>query len=262
MLKYHCHFVFGGNDMSGHSKWATTKRRKAAVDAKRGKIFSKLSKEITVAARIGGKDINSNLRLRRAVESAKSYNMPSDNIERAILRGVGELEDVTYEEASYEGYGPGGAALLMEVLTDNKNRATADIRHILTRNGGNLGERGCVSWMFDKKGLIVVDSESVDEDEVFAVALDAGAEDFQTADDRYEIYTTPETFEQVRDVVAEAGIETSLEEISMIPQTTVKVEGKQAEQLLRLLESLDENDDVQNVYSNFDIPDEMLESAA
>ena len=248
--------------MSGHSKWATTKRRKAVVDAKRSKIFSKLSKEITVAARIGGKDIDSNLRLRRAVEAAKSYNMPGDNIDRAISRGVGELEGVTYEEAAYEGYGPGGAALLMEVLTDNKNRATADIRYILTRNGGNLGERGCVSWMFDKKGLIVVDGEAVDEDEIFAIALEAGAEDFNTAEDRYEIYTTPETFEPVRDAIADSGINVTLEEISMIPQTTIKVEGKQAEQLLRLLEALDENEDVQNVYSNFDIPDEILESAA
>jgi len=248
--------------MSGHSKWATTKRRKSAADAKRGKIFSKLTKEITVAARVGGKDVNANTRLRRAVDTAKSYNMPNDNIERAILRGVGEMEGVNYEEASYEGYGPGGVALLVEVLTDNKNRATADIRYILTRNGGNLGERGCVSWMFDKKGLIVVDSEATDEDEMFTIALEAGAEDFDTADDRYEIYTTPETFEQVRNTVADSNIKITLAEISMIPQATIKVEGKQAEQLLRLLEALDENDDIQNVYSNFDIPDEMLESAA
>ncbi len=248
--------------MSGHSKWATTKRRKSAVDAKRGKIFSKLTKEITVAARTGGKDVSANTRLRRAVDMAKSYNMPSDNIDRAILRGAGELEGVNYEEASYEGYGPGGVALLLEVLTDNKNRTTADVRYILTRNGGNLGERGCVSWMFDKKGLIVVDSEATAEDEIFAIALETDAEDFEAADDRYEIYTTPEAFEEVRDTIANSNIEIALAEVSMIPQTTIRVEGKQAEQLLRLLEALDENDDIQNVYSNFDIPDEMLETAA
>lgn len=248
--------------MSGHSKWATTKRRKAAVDAKRGKIFTKLAKEITVAARVGGGDVEANPRLRNAIAVAKSHNMPNSNIERAIKRGTGELEGAQYEESVYEAYGPGGVALLIEVLTDNHNRAIADIRYILSKNGGNLGERGCVSWMFEKKGLIVVNPKTTDEDELLMVALEAGAEDMKAEEDRFEIYTTPETFAEIRDAIEAAGIDITMEEIGMVPQTTVSIEGDGARQLLRLLESLDENDDVQNVYSNFDIPDEILEAAA
>ncbi|MFQ6039630.1 MAG: YebC/PmpR family DNA-binding transcriptional regulator [Candidatus Poribacteria bacterium] len=248
--------------MSGHSKWATTKRRKSAVDARRGKIFTKITKEITVAARIGGGDADSNPRLRNAIAEAKAHNMPNENIERAIKRGTGELEGVQYEELSLEAYGPGGVALIMEILTDNRNRTLADIRHILSRSGGNLGERGCVSWMFEKKGLIVVDKDSVDEDTIFMIALEAGADDLKTENDTFDIYTTSETFEAVRNAIEEAGIDITLAEISMIPKTTVNVEGNEAQRVLQLLETLDEHDDIQHVYSNFDIPDEMLDAAA
>ena len=248
--------------MSGHSKWATTKRRKAVVDAKRGKIFTKITREITIAARFGGGDANSNSRLRNAIAEARSNNMPHENIERAIKRGTGELEGVQYEEISLEAYGPGGVALMIEILTDNRNRTLADVRHILLRSGGNLGERGCVSWMFEKKGLVVVDKDSADEDEIFMIAVEAGADDLEVEDDRFDIYTDPETFEDVRNAIEEAGINITLAEISMIPQTTVRVEGKNAQQVLQLLETLDEHDDIQHVYSNFDIPDEMLDAAA
>ena len=248
--------------MSGHSKWATTKRRKSAVDAKRGKIFTKVTKEITVAAKIGGGDANTNPRLRNAIAEAKANNMPNENIERAIKRGTGELEGVQYEELSLEAYAPGGVALIMEILTDNRNRTLADVRHILSKSGGNLGERGCVSWMFEKKGLIVVDKDSSDEDEIFMLALEAGADDLKTENDTFDIYTTPETFGDVRNAIEESGIDITLAEISMIPQTTVHVEGKNAQQVLQLLETLDEHDDIQHVYSNFDVPDEMLDAAA
>jgi YebC/PmpR family DNA-binding regulatory protein len=248
--------------MSGHSKWATTKRRKSAVDAKRGKIFTKVTKEITVAARIGGGDPDANPRLRNAIAEARANNMPLENVERAIKRGTGELEGVQYEELSLEGYGPGGVALMMEILTDNRNRTLADVRHILSRSGGNLGERGCVSWMFEKKGLIVVDKDSVDEDEILMIALESGADDLKTEDDRFDIYTEPEAFEDVRNAIEKASIEITLAEISMIPQTTVQVEGQNAQQILQLLEALDEHDDIQHIYSNFDIPDEMLDAAA
>ncbi|HIE30466.1 TPA: YebC/PmpR family DNA-binding transcriptional regulator [Candidatus Poribacteria bacterium] len=248
--------------MSGHSKWATTKRRKSAVDAKRGKIFTKLTKEITVAARIGGGDADINPRLRNAIAEAKANNMPNENIERAIKRGTGELEGVQYEELSLEAYAPGGVALIMEILTDNRNRTLADVRHILSKSGGNLGERGCVSWMFEKKGLIVVDKDSSDEDEIFMLALEAGADDLKTENDTFDIYTTPETFGDVRNAIEEAGIDITLAEISMIPKITVRVEGKNAQQVLQLLETLDEHDDIQHVYSNFDVPDEMLDAAA
>ncbi len=249
--------------MSGHSKWATTKRRKSAVDAKRGKIFTKLVKEITIAARMGGGDPNVNPRLRTAIANAKSYSMPQDNIERAILKGTGQLEGVSYEEASYEGYGPGGVAIMIEVLTDNKNRAIAEVRYILSKHGGTLGERGCVSYLFDKKGLIVVEkSDAVDEDELFMLAVEAGAEDMKTEDDRYEITTDVESFHTVHAALEQANIEMAVSDLTMIPQTTVSVEGKQAEQVLRLMEALEDSDDIQNVYANFDMPDEMLEQAA
>lgn len=249
--------------MSGHSKWATTKHRKAAVDAKRGKIFTKLTKEITVAARQGGGDTDANPRLRSAIAAARANNMPYENIERAIKKGTGELEGVNYEEISYEGYGPGGVALIIEVMTDNRNRAIADIRHILSRNGGNLGERGCVSWMFSKKGLIVVNQNDANEDDLLAIALEADAEEMKTeGNDRYEIITPPDRFETVKASIEKANIPMVFAQISMIPNTTVKLEGKEAEQVLKLIETLEDNDDVQNVYSNFDIPDEMLEKAA
>jgi len=248
--------------MSGHSKWSSIKHKKAAVDAKRGKMFTKLIKEITVAAREGGGDPDVNPRLRTAVANAKAQNMPNETIERGILRGTGQLPGTSYEEIIYEGYGPKGVAIIVEVVTDNRNRSTSDLRNILSKNGGNLGERGCVSWMFDKKGLVVIDKDNADEDDLIMIALDAGAEDIKSEDDSYEIITEPQDFESVRDAVQEAGIEITLEEISMIPQTTVKLDGKEALQLLKIIESLEDHDDVQNVYSNFDIPDELIEQAA
>jgi len=248
--------------MSGHSKWSSIKHKKAAVDAKRGKMFTKLIKEITVAAREGGGDPDANPRLRTAVANAKAQNMPNETIERGILRGTGQLPGTSYEEIIYEGYGPKGVAIIVEVVTDNRNRSTSDLRNILSKNGGNLGERGCVSWMFDKKGLVVIDKDNADEDDLIMIALDAGAEDIKSEDDSYEIITEPQDFESVRNAVQEAGIEITLEEISMIPQTTVKLDGKEALQLLKIIGSLEDHDDVQNVYSNFDIPDELIEQAA
>ena len=248
--------------MSGHSKWSSIKHKKAAVDAKRGKMFTKLIKEITVAAREGGGDPDANPRLRTAVANAKAQNMPNETIERGILRGTGQLPGTSYEEIIYEGYGPKGVAIIVEVVTDNRNRSTSDLRNILSKNGGNLGERGCVSWMFDKKGLVVIDKDNADEDDLIMIALDAGAEDIKSEDDSYEIITEPQDFESVRNAVQEAGIEITLEEISMIPKTTVKLDGKEALQLLKIIGSLEDHDDVQNVYSNFDIPDELIEQAA
>ena len=248
--------------MSGHSKWSSIKHKKAAVDAKRGKMFTKLIKEITVAAREGGGDPDANPRLRTAVANAKAQNMPNETIERGILRGTGQLPGTSYEEIIYEGYGPKGVAIIVEVVTDNRNRSTSDLRNILSKHGGNLGERGCVSWMFDKKGLVVIDKDNADEDDLIMIALDAGAEDIKSEDDSYEIITEPQDFESVRNAVQEAGIEITLEEISMIPQTTVKLDGKEALQLLKIIGSLEDHDDVQNVYSNFDIPDELIEQAA
>lgn len=248
--------------MSGHSKWAQIKHRKAAVDSKRGKLFSRLIKEITVAARLDGSDIDMNPRLRAAVATAKSNNVPNDNIEKAILRGTGELEGIDYEEVTYEGYGPDGVAIMIEVLTDNKNRAIAAVRHILNKHGGSIGARGCVSWLFDKRGLIVVAKQSVDEDELFMLALDSDADDLILSNDQIEIVSSVEQFDRLRAAVEDSGATILSSELSMIPQTTVKLEGKAAERMLRLMESLEENDDVQKVYANFDIPDEILEAAA
>ncbi|MBI1926785.1 YebC/PmpR family DNA-binding transcriptional regulator [Candidatus Poribacteria bacterium] len=248
--------------MSGHSKWSTIKHRKAAVDAKRGKIFTKLIREITAAARLGGSEPEMNPRLRSAMLDARENNMPNDTIEKAILRGTGELEGVDYEEVSYEGYGPGGVAILIEVLTDNKNRAIADIRHILSKNGGRVGARGCVSWMFEKRGLTIVEKNSIDEDELLTIALESGANDLVALEDRIEVISAVEAFDQVRAAIEASGAKILVAEISMIPQTTVALEGKEAEQTLRLMESLEDNDDVQKVYANFDIPDEILEAAA
>jgi YebC/PmpR family DNA-binding regulatory protein len=244
--------------MSGHSKWSTIKHKKAAQDAKRGAMFTKVIKELTVAARMGGGDVDMNPRLRTAVLKAKAVNMPQDTMQRAIMKGTGELPGVNYEEITYEGYGPGGVAMIVTVLTDNRNRTVAEIRKIFSKNGGNLGESGCVAWMFQKKGLIVVDKDRVDEDDLFSIALEAGAEDVRPSDAIYEVITAVEDFEPVKHGITTNGIEPSSSEISLLPQTTVRLEGSQARQLLKLMDELEEHDDVQNVYANFDIPDEVM----
>lgn len=247
--------------MSGHSKWSTIKHKKAAVDAKRGKIFTKLIKEITVAAKMGGGDINANPRLRTAVLAAKAENLPKDKLERAIKKGTGELEGAIYEELTYEGYGPGGAAVFVESLTDNKNRAVAEIRHIFSKCAGNLGENGCVAWMFDKKGYIAVEKSAAEEDVIMETAIDAGAEDVREEDDSFEIITAPEDFDTVKEAVEKASIPYTVAEVTMLPQTIVNLEGKEAEQMLRLMDMLDDCDDVQKVYTNADIPDEIVDAA-
>jgi YebC/PmpR family DNA-binding regulatory protein len=246
--------------MSGHNKWSSIKHKKAATDAKRGKIFTKLIKEITVAARTGGGDENANPRLRTAIQAAKSENMPKENIERAVKKGTGELEGVNYEESIYEGYGPGGAAVLVESLTDNKNRTVADIRSIFGKNGGSLGENGCVAWMFDKKGYIAILRESVEEDTLMEVALEAGAEDIREEDGTFEIITAPGDFEVVKEAIEAASIPYVDAEVTMLPQNTTDLAGKEAEQMLRLMELLDDCDDVQKVYTNADIPEEIMEN--
>jgi len=244
--------------MSGHNKWSSIKHKKGAADAKRGKIFSKLIKEITVAARMGGGDINGNPRLRAAVSAAKTENMPKDNIERAIKKGTGELEGVNYEEIVYEGYAPGGAAVLVECLTDNKNRAVADVRHLFSKSGGNLGENGCVAWMFDKKGLIVINKDKVDEDQLMELAIDAGAEDVNDEGDTFEVITDTGDFESVKEAIEKASIETEMAEVTMIPQNMLALQGKEAEQTIRLMDALEDCDDVQKVYTNADIPEDLL----
>ncbi len=244
--------------MSGHSKWSSIKHKKSATDAKRGKIFTKLIKEITVSARTGGGDPDANPRLRTAIQAAKSENMPKENIERAIKKGTGELEGVNYEETIYEGYGPGGAAVFVESLTDNKNRAVADIRHIFSKAGGNLGENGCVSWMFDNKGYIVVEQKAVDEETLMEIAIDAGAEDAREDNDNFEIITDPKDFESVKRAVEDKSIPYIVAEITMLPQTTVSLKGKEAEQMVKLMEALEDCEDVQKAYTNADIPDELV----
>ena len=243
--------------MSGHSKWSTIKHKKGAADAKRGKVFTKLIKEITVAARMGGGDPDANPRLRTAIVAAKAENMPKDNMDRAIKKGTGELEGVDYEELTYEGYGPGGAAIFVECLTDNKNRTVAEVRHIFSKAGGNLGENGCVAWMFDKKGYIVVEKAATDEDTLMEIALDAGAEDVREDGDNFEVITAPEDFEAVKEAIDAAGVETIDSEITMLPQNSTDVVGKEAEQIIRLMEALDDCDDVQKAYTNADIPDDI-----
>ena len=244
--------------MSGHSKWATTKHKKAATDAKRGKIFTKIGKEITVAARLGGGDPDGNPRLRTAVAKAKSVSLPAENIKRAIQKGTGELPGVSYEEITYEGYGPGGVAVIIEALTDNRNRTVSEIRNIFSKAGGNMGEAGCVSWMFHKKGYLVVSNTKANEDQLMTLALDAGAEDMQVEDGNFVITTVLSDFEKVKKALEDAAVPLDLAEITMIPQTYVKLDGKEAQQMLRLVDTLEDNDDVQNVYANFDIPDEIL----
>jgi len=244
--------------MSGHNKWSTIKHKKGAADAKRGKLFSKVIKEITVAARMGGGDIEGNARLRSAVLSAKAANMPKDNIDRAIKKGTGELEGANYEEITYEGYGPGGVAVLVKVLTDNKNRAVADIRHLFSKYNGNLGETGCVNWMFDKKGYASIDKSVVDEETLYDVALGAGADDISESGDVYEITIAPEDVESLRSALDTKGIKYNQLEVQMIPQTNVTLTGKSAQQMLKLLDSLEDLDDVQSLSSNFDISDEEM----
>ncbi len=250
--------------MAGHNKWSSIKHRKAAVDAKRGKIFTKLIREITVAAKTGGGNPETNTRLRAAIAAAKDANMPKDNIEKAIKRGTGELEGVNYEEIKYEGYGPGGAAVLVEVLTDNRNRAASEIRHIFSKNNGSLGESGCVSWLFDKKGLIIVSKDVVDEDTLFDIAIEAGADDISEADDgkTFEVVTEVAAFEDVKKALKENNIEYIEANITMIPQNSVKLSGKDAENMIKLMNALEDSDDVQKVHSNFDIDDSILEKFA
>ncbi len=246
--------------MSGHSKWSSIKHKKAATDARRGKIFTKLIKEITVAARMGGGDLEANARLRTAVQAAKSENMPKDNIERAIKKGTGELEGVNYEESIYEGYGPGGAAVLIESLTDNKNRTVADIRYIFSKAGGSMGESGCVAWMFDKKGYIAVENKAVDEEALMEAALDAGAEDIREDDSNFEVITALKDFEAVKTAIDVAAIPYIVAEVTMLPQSTTFLKGTEAEQMVKLMEALEDCDDVQKVYTNADIPEEIVNS--
>jgi len=247
--------------MSGHSKWHSIKHKKAAIDSKRGRSFTKYIKEITIAARIGGGDPEGNPRLRKAFADAKSLNMPADNIKRAVMKGTGELEGGQLEEITYEGYGPSGVAVIVEVVTDNRNRTVSEIRHIFSKNGGNMGETGCVSWMFHKKGDIVIDATKADEETVMTVAIEAGADDFQNDGEAYEIYTAPENFDSVLEALKAKGIETMSAEISMIPSTQVKLEGKSAQQAIKLMEVMEEHDDVQHVYANFDIEENELAGA-
>lgn len=244
--------------MSGHSKWATIKHKKAAADAKRGKVFSKVVKELTVAARQGGPDPNTNPRLRTVLAKAKEANMPADNIDRAIKKGTGELPGVSYEEQLYEAYGPGGVAIIIEILTDNKNRTAAEIRAIFTRGGGNLAGAGSVAWMFHKKGLISILRSSSTEDELFSLVTEAGAEDFRAEEETFDIITLPTDFEKIKELLSSHHIKLSNSELTFLPQNTVPVAGPEAKQILSLVSALEEHDDVQNVYANFDIPDEIL----
>jgi len=246
--------------MSGHNKWSTIKHKKGRADAKRGKLFTKIIREITVAAREGGGDPDANPRLRAAVTAAKAANMPADNIKRAIDRGTGDLEGVAYEEISFEGYGPGGVAVMLELLTDNRNRTTPEIRHLFSKFGGNLGENGCVSWLFTRKGLILVPrSGEVDEDEIMELALEAGAEDLDTDDtDYFRIYTSPEDLHVVKESLEAAGQVVEAAQMEMEPSSTTRLEGQEAQKMIRLMEAFDDHDDVQNVWANFDIDDELL----
>ncbi len=245
--------------MSGHSKWSSIKHKKAAKDARRGKLFTKLIKEITVAARVGGGDINANPRLRTAVNTAKANSMPQENIERARLKGIGELEGQQYEEISYEGYGPGGAAILVMAMTDNRNRTVSDIRRLFAKHGGSMGEAGCVAWMFQKRGTITVEKSQVDEEQLMEVVLEAGAEDVAEVDDLFQVTTAPEMLDAVKEALDRAGIATANAEVGMVPRGTVTLTGQPAEQTLKLLEELEDNDDVQQVASNFEIPQEEFD---
>ncbi|MGD8923144.1 MAG: YebC/PmpR family DNA-binding transcriptional regulator [Candidatus Zixiibacteriota bacterium] len=249
--------------MSGHSKWATIKRKKGKADQERGKIFTRHIKEITIAAREGGGDADGNPRLRTAIAAAKAVNMPADNIKRAILKGTGQLPGVSYESATYEGYGPSGVALYLEVMTDNKNRVVSEIRHILTKYGGNLGANGCVAWMFDSRGVISIDADRVDEDTLMDVAMEAGADDIETEGDSYTIITDPSKLDDVRTAIEEKGIPIASAEVTMVPQNTVKLtDEKEASSMLKMMDLLEENDDIQKVYANFDIDESVMEKLA
>lgn len=247
--------------MSGHSKWATIKHKKAATDARRGKIFTKIIRELTIAARVGGGDPNTNPRLRTAIAAAKNENMPNDNIERAIQRGTGGLEGESLDEVMFEGYGPGGVGVLVQVVTSNRNRVVSEIRHMFSKNGGNLAETGAVGWMFSRKGDIVVPKELADEDKMMGIVLDAGAEDLRDDGSAWEVVSPPEAMEKVRDALVAAGINPSSAEVSWIPQNYVKLTGSQAQQMLRMMETLEEHDDVQHVYANFDIDEKEIQAA-
>jgi YebC/PmpR family DNA-binding regulatory protein len=247
--------------MSGHSKWATIKHKKGALDAKRGKIFTRLIKEISIAAKSGG-DPDTNPRLRTAIAAAKAENMPADNIKRAIQRGTGELPGATYEEFTLEGYGPGGVALLLDINTDNRNRTVSEIRHVFGKNGGNMAEAGAVSWMFHKKGDIVIPKSAAKEDDLMAVVLDAGAEDLRDDGENWEVVTDPTAYEAVLEAVKKTGLNPASSSVAMIPQNYIKLEGQQATQMIRLIEALEEHDDVQNVHSNFDVDQKLLEEVA
>lgn len=246
--------------MAGHSKWANIKHRKASVDAKRGKVFTKLIRELTVAAKEGGPDADSNPRLRAAIQTAKGQNMPNDTIDRAVKRGSGDMDGVVYQEVFYEGYGPGGSAVYVKALTDNKNRTVAAVRSLFNKNGGNLGETGCVSWIFEMKGRITFKGESVTEDQLFEIAIDAGAEDVAAEDNDFVVITSTEEFENVKTALNDAGLKYGEAEITMVPQSNIKIDGKEAERMIRLMEALEDSDDVQNVYANFDISEELLEA--
>jgi YebC/PmpR family DNA-binding regulatory protein len=247
--------------MSGHSKWATIKHKKGALDAKRGKIFTRLIKEISIAAKSGG-DPDTNPRLRTAIAAAKAENMPADNIKRAIQRGTGELPGASYEEFTLEGYGPGGVAVLLDINTDNRNRTVSEIRHVFGKNGGNMAEAGAVSWMFHKKGDIVVPKSAAKEDDLMAVVLDSGAEDLRDDGENWEVLTDPSAYEPVLEAVKQAGLTPASSSVAMIPQNYIKLEGQQATQMIRLIEALEEHDDVQNVHSNFDVDQKLLEEVA
>ncbi len=247
--------------MSGHSKWHSIKHKKGAADAKRGKIFTRIIKELTVAARAGGGDPESNPRLRTIIAEAKASNMPADNIKRAIRRGTGEEPGMSYEEAIFEAYGPGGAALIIDVLTDNRNRTVGELRHLLTKHGGNLAEANSVAWMFSKKGYIVIEKAKVDEETLMAATLDAGADDLRDDEDNWEVLSAPEAFPSVHDAVKKLGIEPAAAEVSMLPQNYVKLEGKPAQQMVKLMEAVEEHDDVRHVWSNFDIEEEEIEAS-
>ncbi|MBO8142066.1 MAG: YebC/PmpR family DNA-binding transcriptional regulator [Firmicutes bacterium] len=245
--------------MAGHSKWANIKHRKEKEDARRGKMFTKLSRQITVAAREGGPDPAANGRLRLAIDKARAVNMPMENIERAIKRGTGELEGVSYEEMIYEGYGPGGVAIMLEIMTDNRNRTASEVRHLFSRYGGSLGESGCVAWMFERRGVIAVERAAVDdEDALLLAAADAGADDVQAQEDRFEVQTPPGALDAVKRRLEEAGYRIVSAGLVMVPKTTVEVTGEDASRLMKLLDALEDHDDVQEVYANFDVPDEVL----
>jgi YebC/PmpR family DNA-binding regulatory protein len=249
--------------MSGHNKWSTIKHKKGREDAKRGKLFTKLIREITVAAREGGGDSAGNPRLRAAMQAARLANMPADNIKRAVQRGTGELPGVSYEEVYYEGYGPGGVAVMLQTLTDNRNRTTPEIRHLFSKYGGNLGENGCVSWLFARKGLLLIPrNDELDEDSLMEMALEAGADDLDTEDEEYyRVYTAPEDLHQVKEALEQQGAAVESAQIDMEPSTTTRLEGKAATQMLKLMDAFDDHDDIQNLWANFDIPDELLASA-